>query len=320
MNRIPQSRKEKFEEIANSDENALNLLWEYVAPHMSKRERARKAALISLASHNDKAGMRGRTHLLMVGPPGTGKTEIRNWIRYNITGAVGIGPKSSEAGLKGDASGEDLTPGALAMAHGGMLCIEELDKFAKSERDSLYEAMSEGEYEINQGDIRQLIQAEVRTVATANSMDKFKPAIRDRFDFIVDCDEYDADETVEVSDSLFDNFMGSFVEGEIEGTDPLLPDYLKWIEPFEPGASDNFESRGKKIKNHLIKREGFSGSIRQKNSWLRVGYTIAKLNRRDMTVDDYLQGIFLLHPELKEDEQVVQDLISIRDNGRLPTV
>jgi len=315
MERITESQQQRFEEIANSDENAIELLWEEVAPHMAQRERARKAALLCLASHADKAGMRGRLHLLMVGPPGTGKTELRNWVRSNFPDAHGIGPKSSEAGLKGDASGDELTPGALSMAHGGILCIEELDKFSKSERDALYGSMSEGEYEINQAEIRRLIQAEIRAIATCNSTDPFKPAFRDRFDFVVEMDEYDAAETVQVSDKLMDGFMSAFVNGEVAADEQLLPAYLRWIAPYEPGAAEGYQETVGKMKNHLIRRCGLTGSIREKQSWLRTAYTIAKLNRRDMIPDDFIRAVGLLHPDL--DQQDMQDLITIRDDGSL---
>lgn len=307
---------EQFEAIANGDDDAVDVLWEYVAPHMAGREPARKATLLTVASHADRAGMRGRIHTLLVGPPGTGKTEIRNWVRQTFPTAVGIGPKSSEAGLKGDASGDEITPGALNMAHGSALCIDELDKFAKSERDSLYEAMSEGEYDIKQGEHRKILQAEVRVVATANSMDPFKPAIRDRFDAVLELDEYSAEQTAEVADHLQDNFMKGFVEGEAITDSRMLRDYLDWLGSFEPGAADVFPERVRTMRNYLIKMHDQAGGIRQKQSWLRGAYTIARLNRRDMEPGDYLKAVQVLAPDLVAETETVRDLVELAKGNK----
>jgi len=297
MNRLDPTLVEQFEGwVADDEIDVVDRLWPEVHEHMAKRENARRATLIALASNADKGGMRGRCHVLLVGPPGTGKTEIRDWVRYHIPTAHGIGPKSSEAGLKGDASGGELTPGALSMAHNGVICIEELDKFSKGERNALYEAMSEGRYEINQAEIRKVVQAEVRTIATCNSLDKFADAIIDRFDFVIEMDEYNEEETVEVSDQLFDSFVSGFVDGEKTETAEIVPEYLKWIEPYEPGATDDFEEKVKQMKNYLIQQENMTGAIRKKQAWLRVAYTWAKLNRRDMEPQDFINAIDLLYP------------------------
>jgi len=301
---------EQFESwVADPDIDVVDKLWPKVHPAMAKRERARRAALIGLASSGDKAGQRGRCHILMVGPPGTGKTELRDWVRYHVDNAQGVGPKSSEAGLKGDASGEDLTPGALAMAHGGVCCIEELDKFAKSERDALYEAMSEGRYEINQADIRTVVDAEVRVVATCNGLDGFADAIVDRFDFVIEMDEYDEQDTVEVSDKLFDNFVDGFVKGERDRTKQPVPEYLRWVDNYTPGVTDDFQAAVKRMKNYLIQQEGMTGAIRKKQAWLRVAYTWAKLNKRDLEPDDFIRAIDLLYP----DDDLRPPLEAVRD-------
>lgn len=298
MARIKTEYVNRFEEMATDPEtDMVEELWPHVHPDMAAMEKARKAVLLTLASHTDVRGKRGRAHTLLVGPPGTGKTELRDWCKYNIREAHGIGQKSSEAGLKGDMSGKEFTPGALNLAHGGVLCIEELDKFAKQERDALYEAMSEGEYEINQGEVRETKPAEIRVIATANGTEKFAPAIINRFDFVIELEEYDADETDTVSEQLYDSWWATVVEGDQEMSEPVLPNYLKWIEAYEPGGDRESLRRIQNMRYHLIHDGGFTGDIRQKEAYLRISYTIAKLNRRDVTPYDFLRAVEILHPE-----------------------
>lgn len=298
MPRIQPQLVDRFEEMVSDPEaDMVEQLWPHVHPDMAAMERARKAVLLTLASHSDRRGTRGRCHTLLVGPPGTGKTELRNWVKYNITEAHGAGPKSSEAGLKGDLSGGDFTPGALNLAHGGVLCVEELDKFAKSERDALYEAMSEGEYEVNQAEVHETYPAECRVIATCNGTEKFADAIVDRFDFVIRLDEYDAEETDEVTETLYENWWETFIEGEDGMTEPVLPNYLKWVETFEPSGQKETLRRIQAMRQHLIHDGGFTGSIRTKEAYLRIAFTVAKLNRRDVTPYDYLRAIELIHPE-----------------------
>lgn len=298
MPRVQPKLADQFEDmVSDSETDMVEALWPHVHPDMAAMERARKGVLLTLASHTDQAGRRGRCHTLLVGPPGTGKTELRNWVKYNIPEAHGIGPKSSEAGLKGDFSKDPPEPGALNLAHGGVLCVEELDKFSKSERDALYEAMSEGEYEVNQTDVRETYPAEVRVIATANSTEKFADAILDRFDFVVELDEYDAEETDEVTEQLYETWWETFISGERQTEEPVLPEYLKWIEVHEPGGDQETLERIQSMRQHLIHDGGFTGEIRQKEAYLRIAFTVAKLNRRDITPYDYQRAIEIIHPE-----------------------
>lgn len=298
-----------FREWAEDDESVLDRLWPYCNPAMTGRERARKAVLLTMASAGDKNGMRGRLHTLMVGPPGTGKTALRNWVKKNAATSMGIGPKSSEAGLKGDASGNELTPGALSMASGGLLCIEELDKFGKGDRDALYESMSDGLYEITQGEIRTEVRAEVRAVATCNDASAFKPALKDRFDFYLEMEEYGADETAEVTDHLYSNFAKAFIKDEPVEEKRVVPAYLDWIDAFQPDATEECLDSISNMKNYLVKQEGFAGGVRKKEAWLRCAFTVAKVERRDMTPDDFITSIELMHPEL----DVTDALEAVRD-------
>lgn len=298
MPRIKSELVDKFEEMAGSNGEMVEELWPHVHPEMAAMERARKATLLTLGSHNDERGRRGRCHTLMVGPPGTGKSEVRNWVKYNITEAHGVGAKSSEAGLKGDFSKDPPEPGALNLANGGVLCIEELDKFAKGDRNALYEAMSEGEYEVNQADVRETFPAECRVIATCNGTEKFADALLDRFDFVIELDEYDAEETDEVTEKLYNSWWGTFIDGEGEGfSEPILPSYLKWVEPYEPSGDREALERIQNMRQHIIHDGGFTGDIRQKEAYLRIAFTVAKLNRRAVTPYDYLRAVELLHPK-----------------------
>jgi hypothetical protein len=285
-----------FRERVNEEGNAIDWLWRHVHPDMAERRRERTAALLAAASEDDRNGIRGRMHVLLVGPGGTGKTEIKDWFKYNLDHAVGVGPDSSNAGLRYNANHGEA--GQLAQAHEGVICIEELDKFDKSERDALYEAMSEGYYEVNKGSFSGEVPAACRVVAVANDVEKFHGPLRQRFDFVINVEQYGESGTITVADSLYDSFRDGFVLGETDEKPPLIPQYLKWVDGHRPGYPEENHEQIKELLVRLIEDGGFVGNIREKEAYLRTAYTIAKLNVRDIMVEDWVRAVDIIHPDL----------------------
>lgn len=275
--------------------DALDWLWRHVAPQMVDRQRARTACLIAAASEHDRAGRRGRIHVLLRGQGGTGKTILKDWLKNTMPDALGVGPDSSGAGLKINGNTGEL--GKLAKADGGTLCVEELDKFDRDALKATYEAMSEGYFEVDKGGLSGEIDAELRIVAVANSND-FPQPLRSRFDFNINMAEYDADETVTVASELYDDFRVAFVNENPDRERAVVPQYLAWVEDFRPGLSEVTVAAITEGLERLIREEGEAGDIRQKEAYLRIAYVIAKLNRRDVSVSDWVRAVDLVHPEV----------------------
>jgi len=291
--RIDPKDIEKFREMIDSDEyDALNRWSRKINPFIKGMDRARKACLLTLTSSQGKGPKRGRIHTLLVGPPGTGKTDIRNWIKHRL-GAIGAGPRSSEVGLKYDARGEG-TPGALAQAHKGVLVLDELEKFKKAQRASLLESMEEGTYEVTVGDKRKTIPAEVRVIACCNSTDPLEDALLDRFDFIVKVEVPSREKEKEITDHIYDTWF------DVGGLDAgkTLQSYLKWVRPYEPEVSGEVMEKVKEMKNTYIDLSEKEADIREKESLLRTAICLAKINRRDVRPEDYLKAIKLQNPDL----------------------
>lgn len=285
---------ERFEQLITDGKDMLEYWSKWINPKIENMESVKKALLISMASHGDRFGDRGRVHVLMHGDPGSAKSQLMSWITYQI-GAMFCSQRTSKVGLTGDGSGDEITPGALPRAHKGILCVDELDKFSSKDRQGLLEAMEEGKVRIDVGKFSVTLDAEARVIGAANKIDDFSPELLDRFDFKFELKapvgETDKRVTCCIVDHWFEDKEG------YDGFD--LKNYLNWISGFQPSISKEVREKIKLLLCMYIDLdEGIRGSPRRKEGILRVAYTIAKLHRRNVEVKDILTAIKLLNPNL----------------------
>ncbi len=300
----------RFVELLKDEGDMLEYWAPQVNPKVKGLLHVKQAVLLCLASHGDVSGDRGRIHVLLKGDPGSAKTAITGWIVHQL-GAVGCSQRTTQVGLTGDARGDEIVPGAAPKAHKSVLCIDELDKFANKDRQGLLEAMEEGIVTITAGGKDKTFEAECRVIACANRVDDFSPELQDRFDFTFDIKRPIGEEEKRVVSSIIKHWFKD--KPGYKGID--LKMFLNWIRDFEPGMDDDTRVKADILLQMLIDFDDKTvGSVRRRESIIRVAYTIAKLNRRPVGIGDFLRAIRVLHPEMSDNKlRAMQHLVDHAD-------
>ena len=133
--------------------------------------------------YNKGAKHRGDIHVLIIGDPGIGKSQIMKYIS-NIAprGLYTSGKSASGAGLtasavKDEVSGDwTLDAGAMVLGDMGTVCIDEFDKMRASDRSAIHEALEQQTISFAKAGIVATLNSRCSVIAAANPLEgKFNP-------------------------------------------------------------------------------------------------------------------------------------------------
>lgn len=277
----------EFEETLEDNE-ALDYWKDYVAPEVKFRDKAKEALLCMLASPEDEHGDKGRTNAIIYGPPGTGKTVLKDFLSEKF-GAYSIdGSRVSKADLTYNKNtGED---GLLVRAHKGLAAVEEADEMDEDAMGAALTALGEsGQLEIRD----KRLPAEVRGLMLGNYeskeeiIEKHGEELFNRFEFVLKFDNLEDEEL----DETLDWHYKFFKKPKPREDASRLKKYLKWVRDFEPEIA---EEELKKISEFKKEKLDRIENVREGISLMRVAYTIARLNHRNVTLEDYKKAFELV--------------------------
>ena len=325
-------------EISNEDEkhivalarknDAYDILISSYAPHVYGHEVIKEVILLLIVGSvtkrlEDGSSRRGDINVLLVGDPGTAKSEMLKFAaKIAPRGLYTSGRGSTAAGLTAavirDKSGiMMLEAGAVVLGDQGLVCIDEFDKIKPEDRSSLHEVMEQQTCSVAKGGIVATLNARTSILAAANPLygkyDPFKNITENvnlpiplltRFDIIYvirDIPEKEKDHRI--ASHILELHRDSEKSGQYLIAIDLFSKYLAYSKTMEPKltveAIDKIRDYYMKMRN--VESEGMiTVTPRQLEGLVRLATARSKLLLKDyVDSEDAERAIYLIQTMLE---------------------
>ena len=178
-NNLSEADRKIILELA-SDPNIGKRIVQSIAPSIYGHEHVKMALAMSLfgavpKNIDDKHRIRGDVNVLILGDPGTAKSQMLKYAEATAPRAVySTGKGASAVGLTASVQKDHITKewtlegGALVLADRGVCLIDEFDKMNEQDRTSIHEAMEQQSISVSKAGIVTSLQARCSVIAAAN--------------------------------------------------------------------------------------------------------------------------------------------------------
>ncbi len=175
---ISEEDEKEILELAK-DPNVYNKIINSTAPSIQGYREVKEAIALQLFGGSakeleDKTRIRGDIHILIVGDPGIGKSQMLKYVsKLAPRGIYTSGKGTSGVGLtaaavKDDLGGWSLEAGALVLGDRGNVCVDELDKMRSEDRSAIHEALEQQTISIAKAGIMATLNSRCAMLAAAN--------------------------------------------------------------------------------------------------------------------------------------------------------
>ena len=356
---LSQEEKEEIKQMA-AEGNIYERIVNSIAPSIFGHDRIKEAIALQLfggvkKTREDGVKSRGDLHILLIGEPGTGKSQMLKFAgELAPKGRYVVGKSSTGAGLtasvvKEESTGEfSLEAGAVVLAHKGMAAIDEIDKMAAEDRSSLHEAMEQQQISVSKANIQATLNAETSILAAGNPklgrFDPYEPipeqinigdTLLSRFDFIFPVlDEPDEEKDKELAGTILQNHIDpEDMDAEIE--QERLRKYIAYAKKnIRPQLT---EEASQKIQEFYVnmRKKGEEGSVpitaRQLEALIRIAEASARAQlKEEVDESDAKKAIDLLTYTLKQvgmdpetgefDIDIIESGVSNSQRNRVQTI
>lgn len=265
---------------------------------------------------------RGDINILLLGDPGTAKSQLLKFVqRVSPIGIYTSGKGSSAAGLTASVMRDPGTRnfvmegGAMVLADGGVVCIDEFDKMREDDRVAIHEAMEQQTISIAKAGITTTLNSRCSVLAAANSVFgrwddmkgeeniNFMPTILSRFDMIfIVKDEHDPNRDSRMAKHIMNVHLHADQDTE-ETSDGEMSLLLikKFINFCRTTCGPRLsEEAGKKLRTRYInmrsgtreaegeKRLAIPITVRQLEAIIRVSESLAKMQLQPFVTETHV--------------------------------
>src|SRR3989338_5860023 len=176
---VNEKELEEIKKIAKNP-NVLSVLAGSIAPSIYGHDKVKEALVLQLAGgckkeRPDGVVTRGDMHVLLIGDPGSGKSQLlKRMTKIAPKARFTSGKGATAAGLTASVvkdeflGGWSLEAGTLVLANQGFAIIDEMDKMGKEDRSALHEALEQQTISISKANIQATLRCETTVLAAAN--------------------------------------------------------------------------------------------------------------------------------------------------------
>jgi len=325
--KISPEELEEIKKIASSGK-PLQILKESIAPSIYGHDKIKEALVLQLAGgcrkvRPDGVVTRGDMHMLLIGDPGAGKSQLlRRVTQVAPKARFTSGKGATAAGLTASVvkdeflGGWSLEAGTLVLANKGFAVIDEMDKMGKEDRSALHEALEQQQVSISKANIQATLRCETTVLAAANpkfgrfdpydliaNQINLPPTLINRFDLIFPIKDMPSREKDEAAASFILSLHQNPDKAKSDLPTELLKKYFSYIRKnIKPSMSDEAI---KEIKEYYVSmRNSGSGddgiksipiTARQLEGLVRLSEASAKLRfGKEVNKDDAQKAIELV--------------------------
>jgi len=317
---------EEIREVA-SDPWVFRRMLQSIAPSLWGLDTIKEAVMYLLFSGVSKelpdVSLRGDINVLLVGDPGTGKSQLLGFAAKTAPrGLLTTGRGSTAAGLtaavvkEGGSGNFVLEAGALVLADKGICCIDEMDKMRDEDRGAIHPAMEQQVVSIAKGGIVATLNARTSILAAANpTLGRYNPyqtiaqnmnlpvTILSRFDLIfVLRDLPDSENDLKMAEHILNLHKAAGTSVSAPLSTEFFRKYVSYAKTIDPVITDEVigSFRDFYVKMRTASVEGGEASAisitaRQLESLVRLAEARARVHLREEVTSEDAEAVIALY-------------------------